>query len=123
MAYKYWTNKEDTYLRTNYGVRPVKEMSVTLGRTENSIRLRAKKIGLKSAIPHKPNDDIEILKDLIWRGYHPTHIAVYLKVSTKCIYNRTRDTLGEQMYKMLLSNRKRHGRHKVANAGGRFDKA
>lgn len=60
---KAYTEKEDAYIRKFYPIRQASEIAKTLKRTENSIRLRAKVIGVKRGNwMWKPQED-EYLRD------------------------------------------------------------
>lgn len=115
-----WKTNEVRYLQENYGFVPVEEIAEYLDRSAESVRQYAsRKMGLRSARPHRLYQDVDEIKFLIYEGFHPTEIAEKLGTSTKAIYNRVK--YGKQYdkfdYRVLLANRRRKGRIPRAKRG------
>lgn len=99
-----WTTAEVKYLAQHYGREPVTVIAAQLGRSDNAIRLYARKSGLSSRLCHERRHDYGNIQELIDFGYHATQIASQIGVTTKCLYNMIRDRLGGHAYAKLKRN-------------------
>jgi len=80
-----WTNHEVKYLHVNYGILPVVEISKYINKSEEAIRQKAHKLGLKSKLPHKQAKHVEEIKFLLCEFYTQTEIAQKLGISRRAL--------------------------------------
>ncbi|MDI6553116.1 hypothetical protein [Leuconostoc falkenbergense] len=88
---KNWENWETEYLKQNYGKLDITDMMDHLGRSYNSIVIKAAKNNLRTKKRcslderKKQADDIQELAD---QGYYASEISKMLKINDKTVYSR-----------------------------------
>lgn len=80
-----WTTKEVKYLQGYYGFVPCEEVAAVLSRSPDSVRKKASRLGIKSKLPHKLAQDVELIKTMIYEGATQTDIARRLGITTKAV--------------------------------------
>lgn len=70
---KRWTEEEISYLKKNHDILSRKEIAENLGRTKNSVQIKANKLGLKKASPYYYNKQyfykIDTPEKAYWLGF------------------------------------------------------
>jgi len=80
-----WTNHEIRLLQKYASVMPYRQIAAIIGRTENSVRVKANRIGVQGRQWPVTLIDMESVMDLIMTGETITGIAERLGMSRKTI--------------------------------------
>jgi len=92
-----WTDEEIAFMMDHYGTMSIKEIARELGRTENAIKNKAKKLGL-SKLPQWSDEEIKLLVGLYGR-LPAEEIAKILGRSKDAVYHKAM-RLGLQSYRL-----------------------
>lgn len=114
-TYRYWKTTEVAQLKELWGKKPYQEIAQMLGRSNDSVLIKASRLKLESQrwVKH-PKMTEAALRDLLDKGYHATQIAEHFNTSTKSVYNTIDARFPETLYLQLLRNTRtynqEHGR-------------